>query len=112
METKLTMSLEELAETLGRSVTTLKQARSRRPASLPPAVRVPQSRGVLFLRKDVEAWLERYREPRADLAAESEQQEQQGLGIEFKIVSAGRMGKRGRGRPRKIRRGSSREGAE
>lgn len=53
----LTMTLEELAATLGKTVSTIRTQLVRVPAMLPPPVRIPGTRRLLWRRRDVEAFL-------------------------------------------------------
>lgn len=52
------LTVADLAAILRLSPKTLKSDVSRRPETLPPRVRVPGGRRVLWRAKDVEAWLE------------------------------------------------------
>ena len=52
-----TLTPEDLAPILGRAVTTIKTDARRKPESLPPRLRIPGSKKLLWLQSDVEAWL-------------------------------------------------------
>lgn len=52
-----TLGLEEVAALLQRSKSTVRSDASRRPYSLPPRLLIPGSKALLWLEKDVEAWL-------------------------------------------------------
>jgi predicted DNA-binding transcriptional regulator AlpA len=53
------LGIEELAAVLHRSPKTIRSDVTRRPETLPPRVRVPGGRKVLWRAQDVAAWLER-----------------------------------------------------
>ena len=57
---KLTYNTEELAEILGIAVGTLRNRMHREPETLPPAIRAPRARHLLWLVSDVEAWLKQH----------------------------------------------------
>lgn len=57
---KLTMNVKELAETLGVSVLTIYDRRSRHPDALPKALDIPGQSTLLWLYSDVEKWLIRF----------------------------------------------------
>jgi predicted DNA-binding transcriptional regulator AlpA len=60
MREELTLlGIEELAAVLHRSPKTIRSDVTRRPETLPPRVRVPGGRKVLWRAQDVAAWLER-----------------------------------------------------
>lgn len=60
MREELTLlGIEELATVLHRSPKTIRSDVTRRPETLPPRVRVPGGRKVLWRAQDVAAWLER-----------------------------------------------------
>lgn len=61
MTTLRTLTVEDLAVLLKRSVTTLKSDVSRRPHTLPPRLVVPGTKGVMWLESDVHEWLESLR---------------------------------------------------
>ena len=52
-----TLGLDEIAALLQRSKSTVRSDASRRPDSLPPRLLIPGSKALLWLEKDVEAWL-------------------------------------------------------
>jgi len=52
------LTVKELAEFLRMSVNTVKADVSRRPHVLPPRMKIPGSRRVLWRRIDVERWME------------------------------------------------------
>jgi predicted DNA-binding transcriptional regulator AlpA len=49
--------VEDLAAILGRAVSSIRSDASRCPHSLPPLVRIPGARRLLWRKQDVEAWL-------------------------------------------------------
>lgn len=49
--------VEDLAAILGRAVSSIRSDASRCPHSLPPVIRIPGARRLLWRRQDVEAWL-------------------------------------------------------
>lgn len=53
------LGIEELAAVLHRSPKTISSDVTRRPETLPPRVRVPGGRKVLWRAQDVAAWLEK-----------------------------------------------------
>lgn len=57
MSTVKTLTPEDLAPILGRSVATIKADSRRKPESLPPRLRIPGSRKLLWLEEDVQAWI-------------------------------------------------------
>lgn len=57
-----TLSIKELSEILRRSPTTIATDVTRAPQKLPPRLKLPGSRRVLWLRSDVEEWLKKHRE--------------------------------------------------
>jgi predicted DNA-binding transcriptional regulator AlpA len=56
-----TLKAEDLARLLGRKVSTIKADANRRPQTLPPRLRIPGSRALLWLEEDVRAWLREQR---------------------------------------------------
>lgn len=52
------LDIVDLARILRRSVNTVRSDVTRRPETLPPRVRVPGGRKVLWRAQDVAAWLE------------------------------------------------------
>lgn len=62
---KLTLTLDELAETLGKAPNTIYQDLHRKPDRVPPPLRVPGTRKLLWLRSDVEAWLRQFTQMRS-----------------------------------------------
>ena len=57
-----TLTPEDLAQILGRSVVTIKTDARRKPESLPPRLRIPSSNKLLWLESDVAEWLRACRE--------------------------------------------------
>jgi predicted DNA-binding transcriptional regulator AlpA len=57
-----TLTPEDLAVLLRRSVSTIKTDCRRRPETLPPRLRIPGSTRLVWLEADVLEWLERCRE--------------------------------------------------
>jgi hypothetical protein len=57
-----TLSPEDLAVLLHRSVSTIKTDCRRRPQTLPPRLRIPGSTRLMWLEADVLDWLEKFRE--------------------------------------------------
>lgn len=57
-----TIDIDGLAKILNRSPQTISSQASKHPERLPPRVRLPGSRRVLWLKKDVEEWLEKHRD--------------------------------------------------
>lgn len=60
-----TMTVEDLAAVLQKSVHTVRCDVTRRPETLPPRIQIPGSRTVLWLEQDVIDWLESLRDPKA-----------------------------------------------
>lgn len=60
-EPKLLMA-KDLAKLLHKTQRTIEVDVTRRPKSLPPRLKIPGSRKVLWLESDVFAWLERCRD--------------------------------------------------
>lgn len=58
MSTLKTLTVEDLAALLQRSVATVRSDVSRRPHTLPPRLVVPGTKGVMWLEADVRDWLE------------------------------------------------------
>lgn len=56
------LGIKELAEVLRRSPHTIAAEASRSPEKLPPRVRLPGTRRVLWLESDVAAWIKQHRE--------------------------------------------------
>lgn len=56
-----TLTIEDLANLLKRSVSTIRSDVTRRPQSLPPRLEVPGSRTILWLEQDVLDWLQSLR---------------------------------------------------
>lgn len=52
-----TLTIEQLAKVLNRSPATIASQVSKSPESLPPRLKLPHSRRVLFLEEDVLKWL-------------------------------------------------------
>lgn len=57
-----TLTIEDLAPLLHRNVETLRRDINRRPESLPPRLRIPSSKRLLWLEQDVAEWLRKCRE--------------------------------------------------
>lgn len=57
-----TLTVEDLAPLLHRSVETLRRDVNRRPESLPPRLRIPGSKRLLWLEQDVAEWLRKCRD--------------------------------------------------
>ncbi|WP_442969187.1 helix-turn-helix transcriptional regulator [Pseudomonas sp. Q1-7] len=51
------LTVDDLAEILGRSAGTIKNQHSKTPAKLPPVCRIPGAGRLLWRREDVERWL-------------------------------------------------------
>lgn len=58
----LLMTIQDVAQLLRRAPTTVATEVTKAPHKLPPRLRLPGSRKVLFLKTDVEAWLNDHRE--------------------------------------------------
>lgn len=56
-----TLTAEDLAPILHRTVETIKTDARRRPQSLPPRLRIPGSSRLLWLESDVNEWLNKCR---------------------------------------------------
>lgn len=52
---------EYLANLLHKTVATIRADAQRRPQSLPPRMRIPDSRKLLWLEEDVMKWLDKHR---------------------------------------------------
>ena len=52
---------EYLADLLHKTVATIRADAQRRPQSLPPRMRIPESRKLLWLEEDVLKWLDKHR---------------------------------------------------
>ena len=52
---------EYLANLLHKTVATIRADAQRRPQSLPPRMRIPESRKLLWLEEDVLKWLDKHR---------------------------------------------------
>ena len=55
------LGVEDLAKLLHRTVETVKTDIRRKPESLPPRLRVPNTKRLLWLESDVIAWVEKLR---------------------------------------------------
>jgi predicted DNA-binding transcriptional regulator AlpA len=55
------MTIHELADILNRSPATIATQVSKSPEKLPPRLMLPGSRKVLWLKSDVEEWIESHR---------------------------------------------------
>lgn len=58
-----TLTISELASILNRSPATIATEVSKAPHKLPPRLQLPGSRRVLWLREDVENWINAHRVP-------------------------------------------------
>jgi len=58
--TKLTMTIQDLAETLGISVNTIYDRRAKHPESIPHPLNIPGQKTLLWLYDDVKNWLVRF----------------------------------------------------
>lgn len=56
-ETLETLGIEEMAKIVRKTPKTVSEDVTRRPESLPPRLIIPNSRGVLWRKIDVEQWL-------------------------------------------------------
>ena len=56
-----TMTAEDLAPILQRTVRTIREDLRRRPETLPPNIKIPGSKCVIWLEEDVKSWLEKFR---------------------------------------------------
>ena len=61
MAEKMTMTITELADTLGVSVQTIYNRKSADPESLPKPLNLPGQKTLLWLSQDVLKWLIRFR---------------------------------------------------
>lgn len=61
MTQKLTMTIQELADTLGVSPLTIYDRRTKKPDTLPKALDIPGQKTLIWFREDVEKWLLRFR---------------------------------------------------
>ena len=57
-----TITIQQLAEILNRSPSTIATEVSKSPHKLPPRLKLPGSRKVLWLKSDVEDWINEYRD--------------------------------------------------
>lgn len=57
-----TLTVDDMAALLKRSVSTIRSDVSRRPHTLPPRLIVPGTKAVMWLEADVFAWLEGLRD--------------------------------------------------
>ena len=57
-----TMTIDDVAKLLKRSPSTVATEVSKAPHKLPPRLRLPGSRKILWLRSDVEAWIHEHRQ--------------------------------------------------
>ena len=81
------LTVDTLAAVLCRTPSTIRTQLHRAPGNLPPRAKIPGSRRVLWFKRDVEMWLQAYRQIKTETAARAA------------AVSASR---RGPGRPRKL----------
>ncbi len=56
-----TLTAEDLSPLLGRAVSTIKTDVRRRPETLPPRLRIPGSTRLIWLERDVIAWIDKCR---------------------------------------------------
>ena len=56
-----TLTIDDLAKVLNRSPATIATEVSKNPDKLPPRLRLPGSRRVLWLKEDVEKWINEHR---------------------------------------------------
>jgi predicted DNA-binding transcriptional regulator AlpA len=61
-----TLTIEDLAFILNRSPATIATEITKTPEKLPPRIRLPGSRRVLWLKEDVDEWLNKYRPSKDD----------------------------------------------
>lgn len=61
MAEKLTMTAQELADTLGINVLTLYDRRSKQPDTIPKPLNIPGQKTLLWLSEDVKHWLIQFR---------------------------------------------------
>ena len=66
-----TLTIKQLAGILNRSPATIATEVSKAPHKLPPRLRLPGSRKVLWLRSDVEEWINEYRNEKGSNTAAS-----------------------------------------
>lgn len=59
-----TLTIADLADLLNKSPSTVATEASKSPHKLPPRLRLPGSRRVLWLKSDVENWINEHREKR------------------------------------------------
>lgn len=59
--TMQTLTIEDLATLLNRSPATIATEVTKFPNKLPPRIKLPGSRRVLWLKEDVEEWINAYR---------------------------------------------------
>jgi len=57
MDLQKLLTLEELAQLLGRSPQTIKKDLRRNPAAVPPRLRLPHTRLLRWRAEDIAAWL-------------------------------------------------------
>jgi hypothetical protein len=57
-----TIGVEELAKLLHRTPETIRSDARRRPGTLPPVLRIPKTRKLLWLEEDVVSWMKEKRE--------------------------------------------------
>lgn len=63
VENTKTLDANDLARMLKRAPDTIRTDARRRPASLPPRLKIPGSGRLLWLEEDVKIWLESLRKP-------------------------------------------------
>ncbi|SDS09900.1 hypothetical protein SAMN05216598_0506 [Pseudomonas asplenii] len=54
------LTVDDLAQILGRTAGTIKNQHSRNPSRLPPVCRIPGAKRLLWRQEDVECWLQRH----------------------------------------------------
>lgn len=54
------LTVDDLAEILGRAPGTIKNQHSKTPSRLPPVCRIPGTKRLLWRREDVERWLQQH----------------------------------------------------
>ena len=60
------LTVDDLSPLLRRTIRSIKADASRRPESLPPRVRIPQSNALIWFEKDVLEWLDNCREAKTN----------------------------------------------
>jgi predicted DNA-binding transcriptional regulator AlpA len=57
-----TMNIRDLAKLLHKAPSTIATEVTKSPQKLPPRLRLPDNRKVLWLKKDVESWINEHRQ--------------------------------------------------